>query len=66
MVAAEGMVQEVVADVVTGMVELFAGEEGTLGNWIEDVSEKMVGEVEGAEGVVDMIVMSCTVTDDQR
>ena len=49
MVAAEGMVQEVVADVVAEMVELFAGEEGTLGNWIEDVSEKMVGEVEGAE-----------------
>ena len=53
------------ADVVEGMVELFAGEEGTLEGWIEEVSE-MVGEVEGSEGAVDVIVMSCAVTDDQH
>ena len=54
------------ADVVEGMVELFAGVVCTLEDWIEEVSEMMVGEVEGAEGVVDVIVMSCTVPDDQR
>ena len=54
------------ADVVEGFVELFASEEGTLEDWIEEVSEMMVGEAEGEEGVVDVIVMSCTVTDDQR
>ena len=53
-------------DVVEGMVELFIGKEGTLEDWIEDVSKMMVGKVEGAQGVVDVIVMSCTVTDDQR
>ena len=43
------------------MVELFAGEEGTLEDWIEEVLEIMVGEVEGEEGVVAVIVMTCAV-----
>ena len=60
------MVEDVEADVVAGMVELFAGEEGTLEDWIEEIPEMVVGEVEGAEGVVNVIVMSCTVTDAQR
>ena len=34
-------------DVVEGMVKLFVGEEGTLVDQIEEVSETMVGEVEG-------------------
>ena len=51
---------------VEGMAELIAGKEGTLEDWIEEVLEIMVGEVEGAEGVVDMIVMTCAATDDQR
>ena len=54
------------ADVVEGVVEHFAGEEGILEDWIEEVSEMIVGEVEGEEGVVDVIVMSCTVTDNRR
>ena len=60
------MVEDVVADVVEGMVELFAVEEGTLEDWIEEIPEMMVGEAEGEEGVVDVIELSCTVTDDQR
>ena len=31
-----------------------------------EVSEMMVGQVEGADGVVDVIVMSCAVTDSRR
>ena len=50
--------EEVVAVVMEGMLELCIGKEGTLEDWIEKVLEVMVGEVEGAEG----IVMSCTVT----
>ena len=61
-----GVMEEVVAVVVEGMLGLFAGEEGTLEDCIEEVSEMMVGEVEGAAGAVDVIVMSCEVTNDQR
>ena len=53
-------------EVLEGMVELFAGEEGTSEDWIKDVSEMIVGEVEGAEGVVDMIVISDAFTDNRR
>ena len=45
-----------------GMVELFIREEGTLEDLIEEVSEMMAGKVAGAEGVMDMIVMSSAVT----
>ena len=51
----EGVVEEVVASVLEGMVVPFIGEEGTLEDWIEEASEMMVGKVEGAGGVVDMI-----------
>ena len=53
-------------EVLEGMVELFAGEEGTSEDWIKDVSEMIGGEVEGAEGVVDMIVISDAFTDNRR
>ena len=49
------VVEEVVASVLEGMVVPFIGEEGTLEDWIEKASERMVGKVEGAGGVVDVI-----------
>ena len=53
-------------EVMEGMVELFAGEEGASEDWIKDVSEMVVGEVEAVQGVVDVIVISGAVTDNRR